>query len=349
MLRHPSIPGYKIKMLSFVLKRVGLLIPTFVGVTLLTFALIRMVPGDPIELLVGERGIDPARHAQLRAEWGLDRPLWEQYLTYIGNLAQGNFGKSVVTKEPVMDEFLTLFPATIELSLFAISLSLLVGIPVGILAAVRRGTALDYLTMGVSVVGFSMPIFWWALLLILTFSVGLGWTPVSGRISALYWVDPVTGFMLIDSLLSDETGAFRSALRHLILPSIALGTIPLAVISRMTRSSMLEVLGEDYIRTARAKGLAPLRVVGLHALRNALIPVVTVIGLAVGMLLAGAILTETIFSWPGVGHWLVESVRRRDYPVLQGGILLVSMVVMTVNLLVDLTYGLINPKLRQSR
>ena len=333
-------------MLSFLFKRVSLVIPTFLGVTLLTFALIRLVPGDPIELLVGERGIDPARHAELRAEWGLDKPLLEQYLIYITNLAQGNFGRSVVTKEPVIKEFFTLFPATIELSLFAITLALLVGIPVGILAAVRRGSAFDYLSMGLSVTGFSMPIFWWALLLILTFSVGLGWTPVSGRISALYWVDPVTGFMLIDSLLSDEAGAFGSALRHLVLPSIALGTIPLAVIARMTRSSMLEVLGEDYIRTARAKGLSPFRVVGLHALRNAMIPVITVIGLAVGVLLAGAILTETIFAWPGVGKWLVESVHRRDYPVLQGGVLLVASVVMAVNLLVDVLYGLINPRLR---
>ena len=191
-----------------------------------------------------------------------------------------------------------------------------------------------------------MPIFWWALILILTFSVTLGWTPVSGRISVLYYVEPVTGFMLIDTLLSDEKGAFLSAVRHLILPAIALGTIPLAVIARMTRSSMLEVLGEDYIRTAKAKGLPTWRVVWVHALRNALIPVLTVIGLAVGTLFAGAILTETIFSWPGVGKWLVESVRRRDYPVLQGGVLLVASVVMIVNLIVDVLYGWVNPRIR---
>ena len=254
-----------------------------------------------------------------------------------------------MTDAPVIKEFFTLFPATIELSVCALAIAILVGIPVGIVAAVRRGSALDYTTMGLSVTGFSMPIFWWALLLILTFSVYLGWTPVSGRLSALFWVDPVTGFMLVDTLLSDEEGAFRSALSHLILPSIVLSTIPLAVIARMTRSSMLEVLGEDYIRTARAKGLTPIRVVGLHALRNALIPVVTVIGLAVGVLFAGAILTETIFAWPGVGKWLVESVRRRDYPVLQGGVLLVACVVMGVNLTVDLLYGLINPRIRHKR
>ena len=336
-------------MLSFFLKRVSLIIPTFVGVTLLTFALIRLVPGDPIELLVGERGIDPARHAMLRAELGLDKPLLSQYAIYISDVLQGNLGKSIVTKTPVLDEFLALFPATIELSVFALMFAVLIGLPVGILAAVRRGSIFDYSAMGLAVTGYSMPIFWWALLLILTFSVQLGWTPVSGRLSALYWVDPVTGFMLIDSLLSDEKGSFLDAVRHLILPAIALGTIPLAIIARMTRSSMLEVLGEDYIRTARAKGLPPLRVIGLHALRNAMIPVITVIGLAVGVLFAGAILTETIFAWPGVGKWLVESVRRRDYPVLQGGVLLVATVVMSVNLIVDVLYGLINPRIRYRR
>ncbi len=336
-------------MLRFFVTRLGLILPTFLGVTLLTFALIRLAPGDPIELLVGERGINPARHAQLRADLGLDQPLLVQYGIYITDVLSGDLGRSIVTKTPVLDEFLTLFPATVELSLCAILFAILVGLPLGILAAVRRGTVFDYATMGVSLAGYSMPIFWWALLLILLFSVNLGLTPVSGRLSVMFFVEPVTGFMLIDTLLSGQPGAFRSAVVHLILPAIALGTIPLAVIARMTRSSMLEVLGEDYIRTARAKGLAPWRVIGLHALRNALIPVITVIGLAVGVLFAGAILTETIFSWPGVGKWLVESVRRRDYPVLQGGVLLVASVVMAVNLIVDVLYGLINPRIRHQR
>ena len=336
-------------MLRFILTRVSLILPTFIGVTLLTFALIRLVPGDPILLLVGERDIDPKRHAELRADLGLDKPLLTQYGIYISGVVQGDLGRSIVTKEPVLNEFLTLFPATIELSVCAILFAVFIGLPVGILAAVRRGSVFDYASMTVSLTGYSMPIFWWALLLILFFSVILHWTPVSGRMSALFWVEPVTGFMLIDSLLSDEEGAFKSAVRHLILPGIALGTIPLAVIARMTRSSMLEVLNEDYIRTARAKGLAPWRVICLHALRNALIPVITVIGLAVGILFAGAILTETIFAWPGVGKWLVESVRRRDYPVLQGGVLLVACVIMGVNLIVDLLYGVINPRIRHSR
>jgi dipeptide transport system permease protein len=203
--------------------------------------------------------------------------------------------------------------------------------------------------MGVSLTGFSMPIFWWGLLLIILFSGTLQWTPVSGRISLLYFVEPTTGFMLVDSLLSDERGAFRSALSHLVLPAIVLGTVPLAVIARQTRSAMLEVLGEDYVRTARAKGLPPGRVIGLHALRNALIPVVTVIGLLVGTLFGGAILTETIFAWPGVGKWLVDSISRRDYPSVQGGIVLIASIVMLVNLAVDLLYGLINPRIRHAR
>lgn len=333
-------------MIRFVLTRLGMVVPTFIGITTLAFFLIRMIPGDPIELLVGERGIDPARHAELRAQLGLDRPLLEQYFVYIGEVLQGNLGTSIVTKQPVLTEFLTLFPATFELAMVAMLFAALIGLPAGILAALNRGRAVDHVVMGAALTGYSMPIFWWGLLMILLFSVTLGWTPVSGRIDVIYFFEPVTGLMLIDSLLSGEDGAFLSAARHLILPAIVLGTIPLAVIARMTRSSMLEVLGEDYIRTARAKGLVPFRVVCVHALRNALIPVVTVIGLQVGLLLAGAILTETIFSWPGVGKWLVDSIQRRDYPVLQGGILLVACLIILVNLLVDLTYGLINPRIR---
>lgn len=336
-------------MLRFLATRISLIVPTFIGVTLLTFALIRVIPGDPIELLAGERGIDPARHAELRADLGLDKPLLVQYGVYIANVARGDLGESILTREPVLEEFLARFPATFELSVCAILFALAIGLPAGALAAVRRGSAMDHTVMAVSLTGFSMPVFWWALLAILFFSVTLGWTPVSGRISLLYFLEPVTGFMLIDSWLSNEPGAFRSAVLHLVLPSVVLGTIPLAVVARMTRSSMLEVMGDDYIRTARAKGASPLRVVAVHALRNAAIPVVTVIGLQAGVLLAGAILTETIFAWPGIGKWLVESVHRRDYPVLQGGVLLVAATVMIVNLLVDALYGFINPRIRRAR
>ena len=336
-------------MLRFLLTRLSLIVPTFVGMTLLAFFLIRLVPGDPIEAMAGERGIDAARHAVLLKEYGLDRPVLVQYGIYIGRVLQGDLGKSMVTQAPVLSEFKALFPATIELAVCAILFALVLGIPAGIIAAVRRNSVLDHGVMGVSLTGYSMPIFWWGLLLILLFSVQLGWTPVSGRIAVKYFIEPSTGFLLIDSLLSSDKGAFWSATTHLILPTIVLGTNPLAVIARMTRSAMLEVLGEDYIRTARAKGLSNVRVVALHALRNALIPVVTVIGLQVGVLFTGAILTETIFSWPGVGKWLIEAISRRDYPVLQGGILLLGVIVMAVNLLVDITYGIITPRIRHTR
>jgi dipeptide transport system permease protein len=308
-----------------------------------------MIPGDPVELMAGERGVDPVRHAELLAQMGLDKPLLVQYWHYLTGIFQGDLGTSIVTREPVIREFFTLFPATLELSLCAIIIAISIGLPAGIIAAVKRGKATDYTVMGLSLTGYSMPIFWWGLLLILLFSVGLGWTPVSGRISAMFWVDEVTGFMLIDSLLSEEVGAFSSAVQHLILPSIVLATIPLAVIARMTRSAMLEVLREDYIQVARAKGLAMWLVVCVHALRNALIPVITVIGLQVGVLMAGAILTETIFSWPGVGKWMLDSIYRRDYPSVQGGILLISCMVILVNLTVDIFYGVVNPRIRHNR
>ncbi|HKI19735.1 MAG TPA: ABC transporter permease subunit [Isosphaeraceae bacterium] len=336
-------------MLRFILTRISLVIPAFLGVTLLTFAMIRLIPGDPIEMLAGEHGIDPARHAELLHQYGFDRPLLVQYAIYIGQVLRGNLGISLSTHAPVIRDFLQLFPATVELSLAAMLFAIVVGLPAGMLAAVRRGRILDHSVMGLSLTGYSMPIFWWGLLLILLFSVNLGWTPVSGRIDIAYDFDTVTGFMLIDSLLSGQDGAFTSALSHLILPTIVLGTIPLAVIARMTRSSMLEVLNEDYIRTARVKGLSPVRVLWVHALRNALIPVITVIGLQIGTLMGGAILTEYTFSWPGVGHWLVDSIARRDYPALQSGVLLVATAVILVNLTVDLLYGLINPRIRHVR
>ena len=335
-------------MLAFFLRRFGLLIPTFLGVTIASFGFIRLLPGDPVLLMAGERGLTPERHAELLKQFGFDRPLWEQYLDYFTGIFQGDLGYSLVTKKPVFTEFFTLFPATMELSICAMLFAVALGIPAGMFAAVKRGTAFDHSVMGTALVGYSMPIFWWGLLLIIFFSGILGWTPVSGRISLLYFFPQVTGFMLIDSLLSGQKGAFTSAMSHLILPTIVLGTIPLAVIARQTRSAMLEVLSEDYVRTAKAKGLSPLRVVGLHALRNAMIPVITTIGLQVGVLLAGAILTETIFSWPGIGKWMVDSIFRRDYPSVQGGLTLIAVIVMIVNLVVDLLYGLINPRIRHT-
>src|SRR5664280_1302005 len=314
-------------MLSFVLKRLALVVPTFLGITLLVFSLIRLIPGDPVEALSGERGMTEERYHRLIHEFGLDRPLPVQYGEYVWKALHGDLGISAITHEPVFSEFMDRFPATVELSAVAMLFALTIGIPAGIVAAVKRNTVWDYSVMGASLTGYSMPIFWWGLLLILTFSVGLGWTPVSGRLAIQYDIPQVTGFMLIDSILSGDKGALRSALSHLILPAIALGTIPLAVIAR----------------TARAKGAGRIRVVAVHALRNALIPVVTTIGLQVGTLLAGAILTETIFAWPGIGKWLVEAIHRRDYAAVQGGILCTATIIIGVNLIVDVLYGVINP------
>lgn len=333
-------------MFRFIFKRVAMVIPTFIGITLLTFALIHLIPGDPIEIRMGERGLSPEVHQQMMHQLGLDKSLPEQYFDYLKGIAHGDFGTSFKNNVPVLDEFLSLFPATIELAVFAILFAIIIGIPIGILAAIKRGSIFDHSVMAISLTGYSMPIFWWGLLLMLFVSVQWNLTPVSGRIDAEYWIDSVTGFMLIDSWLSGEPGAFKSAVMHLILPSIVLGTIPLAVISRMTRSSMLEVLGEDYIRTARAKGLSSMRVIVIHGLRNALIPVVTVIGLIVGQLLSGAILTETIFSWPGIGKWVIEAIRARDYPVVQSAVLIIATIIIIVNLLVDLLYGVVNPRIR---
>jgi dipeptide transport system permease protein len=332
----------------YFVKKLGVILPTFFGVTLVAFIFIRTLPGDPVLLMAGERGMSEERHAALMAELGFDKPIIVQYGLYLKQLAGGDFGTSIVTRKPILEEFRTLFPATAELSICAMIIAIFLGLPAGMIAATRRGSIFDHTVMTGALTGYSMPIFWWGLLLIIFFSGILGWTPVSGRISLLYYFEPVTGFMLIDSLLSGQEGAFSSAISHLILPAIVLGTIPLAVIARQTRSAMLEVLSEDYVRTARAKGLGPQRVIGVHALRNAMIPVITVIGLQVGVLFAGAILTETIFSWPGIGKWMVDSIFRRDYSAVQGGLLLIAAIVMIVNLVVDLLYGLINPQIRHT-
>ena len=342
-------------MLRYLLKKLLVLIPTILGVTLLTFSLIRLIPGDPVEVMVGERTLDPELHAAALKRLGLDQPLYVQYGRYLGQLAQGDLGQSLKTQSPVWSEFKALFPATLELALCALLLALVLGLIAGVLAAVKRGSWLDHTVMTGALTGYSMPIFWWGLLLILIFSVGLGWTPVSGRLDLMFDVEPRTGFMLIDAWLAERadpelnSGALWDAVRHLILPAIVLGTIPLAVIARMTRSSMLEVLREDYVRTARAKGLSPMRVIFVHTLRNALIPVLTVVGLQVGTLMGGAVLTETIFSWPGIGKWLIESIGARDYPVVQNGILLIACLVILVNFGVDVLYGLANPRIRHQR
>ncbi|MFK3852777.1 ABC transporter permease subunit [Agrobacterium pusense] len=333
-------------MFRFLLQKLLIIVPTFIGITIVAFSFVKFLPGDPVLLMAGERGLTPERHAELMAQFGFDRPFWLQYLDFVWRIFNGDLGQSLVTKKPVIAEFSVLFPATIELSMFAILIATAIGVPLGVLAAAKRGSWFDQISMSLALTGYSMPIFWWGLLLIILFSSTLGWTPVSGRISLLYYFPTTTGFMLIDSLLSGQKGAFVSALQHLILPSIVLATIPMAVLARQTRSAMLEILGEDYVRTAKAKGLSPRRVIGMHAFRNALIPIVTTFGLQIGGLLTGAILTETIFSWPGIGKWMVDSISRRDYPVVQGGLLVIALTVMTVNLVVDFLYAFINPRIR---
>ena len=342
-------------MFSFILRRLGVLVPTFFGITLITFALIRMIPGDPIEVMVGERSLDPVMHAAAMKRLGLDQPLYVQYFDYLSKLFHGDLGASLKTQESVWKEFTTLFPATLELALCALVFATVFGLLAGVIAAIKRGSIFDHGVMGLSLTGFSMPIFVWGLLAVMFFSVYLGWTPVSGRIDLAFDVAPQTGFTLIAASRAQvadpdiNAGAFKDAVMHLILPTVVLGTIPLATIARMTRSSMLEVLREDYVRTARAKGLSPARVIFIHTLRNALIPVLTVIGLQVGTLMGGAVLTETIFSWPGIGKWLIEAIGRRDYPVVQNGILIVATLVILTNFIVDILYGIANPRIRHAK
>lgn len=335
-------------MIRYILNRLMQLIPTFIGVSVIAFGLIRLVPGDPVLLLLGERGASPEVYAEMQAKLGLDKSVFQQYVQFVSHAFQGDLGSSIVSRRPILEEFFSRFPATLELGLLSLFWATLLGIPLGVLAAIKRNSVFDYTIMGGSLVGYSMPIFWWGLLLIMFFSSGLGWTPVSGRISPLFDIPHVTGFLLIDSLISEDgLSAFYNTLHHLILPVLVLGTIPLAIIARMTRSSMLEVIREDYIRTAKAKGMNQFGVIFIHALRNAMIPVITVIGLILGTLVTGAILTETIFSWPGIGKWMVASVSARDYPVIQGGILIIATFIITINLCVDLLYAVINPRIRK--
>lgn len=342
-------------MFRFLLNKMALLVPTLIGVTLLAFALVRALPGDPILVMMGTQMPDEATRAQMAAALGLDKPWPVQYGLYMERLLQGDLGRSSATGQPVIAEFWARFPATLELVLWATAVAIVVGITVGVIAALHRGRWPDQALMSVTLVANATPVYLLGLLAILVFSVQMReWLPalalpVSGRISIDFDVPRVTGFLLIDSLLSDERGAFRSVLRHLVLPGTVLGLLLASSVARMTRSSILETLGQEYVRAARSRNLSPWRVVVVHALRNALIPVITLLGLLVGTLMGGAVLTETIFGWPGIGNWLVSSIFNRDYAALQGGILLLSVLVIGINLLVDLAYGLIDPRIRHPR
>lgn len=348
-------------MTTYVVRRVLGLVPVLFGVSLLLFLITRLIPGDPAVAMLGQRA-SPQALEQLRTDLGLDQPVWlnpgavserglaglfdSQYFDYMGDLLQGDFGRSVFSRIPVSESLIARFPATLELALAAMLISLIVGIPAGVYAALHRGRLPDTLIMTFALSGVSFPVFWLAIILIYIFAVTLGWLPPSSRIGVASDLDPITNLYLLDAVLTRNWSAFIDVARHLVLPAVALGTIPLAIVVRMTRSSMLEVLSQDYVRTARSKGVGEREVVTKHALRNALLPVVTVVGLSFGTLLSGAILTETVFSWPGIGRWIYDAIGARDYPIIQGGVLFVAATFAFVNLLVDLSYALIDPRIQ---
>lgn len=337
-------------MLSYILRRILLMIPIYIGLTISTFTLIRLVPGDVVTVMMGERSVDPAVREAMMQRLGLDKPIIVQYWDYLTKVLSGDFGETFRTRTPVLQDFFSHFVPTLELAFCAMVIATVVGVSLGIIAALKRGTWLDYILMSGALAGYSMPIYLLGPILTGIFAHYLGWLPVSGVINVIKFIDvqPVGGSWLLGALLSGNPAAFWDVVKHFILPSIALSTIPLAMIARMTRSAMLEVLGEDYVRTAKAKGLSPARIIFVHVLRNTMITVVTVVGLQMATLMAGAILTETIFSWPGVGTWLLDGFFSRDYPIVQNGILLVATMLMFISLLVDITYGLINPRIRHA-
>ena len=334
-------------MLRFVVRRLLLLIPILLGLSILVFMWIRILPGGPAQALLGERGTEE-QEAQIEQQYGLDEPIHVQYWSYLGTVVRGDLGDSIATRQPVVEELKQKFPATIELALAAMFFSILIGIPLGFLAAKKHGSAIDHASLVVSLLGISIPIFFLAIILKYVFAVKLGWLPTVGRISVLIDLEHPTGFYVLDAIITWNMVALWDVLKHLVLPAIALGSIPLAVIARITRASVLDVQNEDYVRTARAKGVSPRRIDSRHVLRNALLPIATIIGLQTGLLLSGAVLTETVFAWPGIGTWLVNAIRVRDFPVLQGGILFVSIVFVLVNLFVDVMYAVINPRIRYS-
>ena len=332
-------------MSRFILHRLLSLIPTVLGISLLVFLMVQLVPGDPAEMMLGERASEQAIQ-DLRQQLGLDQPLYIQYGMFLSRLVRGDLGRALRTNEKITVEIAERFPATIELSLMAMLFAVTLGMLAGIISATRQYSLFDYASMILSLVGVSMPIFWLGLVLMIIFSVNLGWLPLSGRMSYNIQLQSVTHFYLLDSVLAGDWKALRDVLWHLVLPAFTLSTIPMAIIARITRSSMLEVLRQDYIRTARAKGLSRFAVHYKHALKNALIPVITVIGLQFGILLGGAILTETIFAWPGIGLWLLNAVYARDFNAVQGGTMLVATTFVSINMIVDVLYAWVNPRIK---
>src|SRR5829696_7743695 len=322
-------------MLRFVVRRLLLLIPILIGLSILVFIWVRALPGSPAEALLGERAT-PAAVEQLNKQYGLDKPVYEQYLNYLNQTVHFDFGLSIASRRTVAEEIKTRFPATVELALAAMLFAVVFGIPLGFFAAKYYGGIFDQSSLFLSLLGISIPIFF------------LGRLPTVGRIDVQRDVEHPTNFYVLDAIITRDWETLKDVLSHLILPAIALGTIPLAILSRITRASVLDVQNEDYVRTARAKGLSPIVVDRRHVLRNAMLPISTVIGLQTGLLLSGAVLTETVFAWPGVGRWLAEAIFNRDYPVLQGGILFLAIIFVLVNLVVDISYAIINPRIRYS-
>ncbi|MGD1861732.1 MAG: ABC transporter permease [Leptolyngbyaceae cyanobacterium] len=331
----------------YIFARLLRLIPVLLGISLLVFLFLHLIPGDPAVTLLGDRAT-PDQVAALRERMGLNEPLPLQYLSFLGNLVTFNLGTSSFTGVPIWDEIRLRWPATFELSVVAMLIALVLGIPAGVVAAVRKNSLVDNLTMSGSLLGVSMPVYWLGLLLVYLFAVSLQWLPPSGRIGidVGYVFEPITGFYLIDALIQGNFRALSNILAHLVLPALTLSTIPLAILARITRSAMLDVLSQDYIRTARAKGLLEFWVVAKHALKNAMLPVVTIVGLEFGTLLGGAILTETIFAWPGIGKWIYDGILQRDYPVVQGGVVFVALVFVLVNLVVDISYAFLDPRIQ---
>lgn len=332
-------------MAQLIAKRIAQLIPTLIGLSILLFFWVRALPGGPARALLGERAT-PEAIENINELYGFNKPLLQQYFTYIGRLLQGDFGTSIRTRRPVLEEFVDRFPATLELSLAALLFAVIIGIPLGYIAARKRGTIIDHASVVVSLIGVTIPVFFLAFILKYVFAVRLGWFSTTGRASSEINATHPTNLYVLDGLLTGEWDAAWDAMTHLVLPAVALGTIPLAIIARMTRASVMEVQGADYVRTARAKGLRPSRLRSRVILRNAMLPVATTIGLQVGLLLSGAVLTETVFSFPGIGSFLYAAISSADYPVLQGFILAIAVVYALVNLLVDISYGLIDPRMR---
>jgi peptide/nickel transport system permease protein len=331
-------------MAAYIIRRVLILVPTLLGVSIIIFFMLHLTPGDPAELLLGERASTDSLN-QMREYLGLNQPLTVQYGLFLKRLVTLDLGETIWTRQKVWIEIQQRFPATIELSVAALMISCTLGILLGIVSATKQYSIFDYVSMLGALAGVSMPIFWLGLVFMLIFAVNLEWLPISGRLSIGVDLEVRTNFYVLDALLTANWEALRDALWHLVMPAMTLSTIPTAIVARMTRSAMLEVLRQDYIKTARAKGLSAFKVIFKHALRNALIPVVTTIGLQFGVLLGGAILTETIFAWPGVGKWMYDAVMQRDYMVIQNGTLFIAGLFVVINLAVDVLYAVINPRI----